>query len=120
MSIFEITKKLANLLKGRTIYFDFKSYDNEECIPHIFDGGTRCNVEIVRFNENGDFIEIITKSVSMGIALYDITEEEFEEDANDIGLYELLTDIYYETEESLEIGDFEMDFLGIAWWDLSR
>jgi hypothetical protein len=56
----------------------------------------------------------------MGIALYDITEEEFEEGANEIGLYELLTDIYYETEESLEIGDFETDFLGIAWWDLSR
>lgn len=113
MTIRDIAKKLAKLLKGRTIYFDFKSYDNEEDIPHIFDGRTRCDVEVVRFNDNGDFFEIITKSVSMGIELYDITfeEEEFEEGANEIGLYELLRDIYYETDESQEIGDFEDDFL---------
>ena len=111
MSILEIAKEVGNLLKGRAIYFDFKSYDNEEDIPHIFDGRTRCNVEVVRFNDNGDFFEIITKSVSMGIGLYDITEEEFEDDANEMGLYELLRDIYYETDESQEIGDFEMDFL---------
>jgi hypothetical protein len=53
----------------------------------------------------------------MGIGLYDIeennlTEEEFEKEAEAIGLYELLSDIYYETEESYEIGDFELDFLG--------
>jgi hypothetical protein len=117
MSILEVAKKLGNLLKGRTIYFDFKSYDNEEDIPHIFDGWTRCDVECVRFNDNGDFFEILTKSVSMGIGLYDIeennlTEEEFEKEAEAIGLYELLSDIYYETEESYEIGDFELDFLG--------
>lgn len=111
MSIFEVAKKVANLFKGKTIYFDFKSYDNEEDIPHIFDGRKRCDVEVVRFNDNGDFFEIITKSVSMGIGLYDITEEEFEEDANEIGLYELLRDIYYETDKSQEIGDFELDFL---------
>lgn len=116
MSIFEVAKKVGNLLKGRTIYFDFKSYDNEEDIPHIFDGRTRCNVEVVRFNDNGDFFEIITEFVSMGIGLYDIeednlTEEEFEDEANEMGLYELLRDIYYETDESQEIGDFEMDFL---------
>lgn len=111
MSIFEVAKKVANLLKGRTIYFDFKSYDDENDIPHIFDGKTRCNVEVVRFNDNGDFFEIITESVAMGIQLYDITEEEFEKDANEIGLYELLMDIYYETDESQEIGDFEFDFL---------
>ena len=56
----------------------------------------------------------------MGIGLYDITEEEFEDGANEMGLYELLRDIYYETEESQEIGDFEVDFLKIPWWDLSR
>lgn len=120
MSILEIAKEVGNLLKGRTIYFDFKSYDNEEDIPHIFDGRTRCDVECVRFNDNGDFFEILTKSVSMGIGLYDITEEEFEDGANEMGLYELLRDIYYETEESQEIGDFEVDFLKIPWWDLSR
>ena len=111
MSILEVAKKVGNLLKGRTIYFDFKSYDNEEDIPHIFDGRTRCDVEVVKFNDNGDFFEIITKSVGMGIGLYDITEEEFEEGANEMGLYELLRDIYYETDESQEIGDFEDDFL---------
>jgi hypothetical protein len=116
MSILEIAKKVGNLLKGRTIYFDFKSYDNKEDIPHIFDGWTRCDVECVRFNDNGDFFEILTKSVSMGIGLYDIeednlTEEEFEKDANEMGLYDLLKDIYYETDESAELGDFEDDFL---------
>ena len=111
MNILEVAKKVGNLLKGRTIYFDFKSYDNEEDIPHIFDGRSRCNVEVVRFNDDGDFFEILTKSVSMGIRLHDITEKEFEREANEIGLYELLNDIYYETDESYEIGDFELDFL---------
>ena len=116
MSIFEVAKKVGNLFKGRTIYFDFKSYDNKEDIPHIFDGWTRCDVECVRFNDNGDFFEILTKSVSMGIALYDIekgnlTKKEFEKGAKDIGLYDLLRDIYYETDESAELGDFEDDFL---------
>lgn len=120
MTLFEITKKLADFLKGRTIQFDFKSYDDENDIPRISDGGKWYKVESVRFNDEGDFFEITTDSFACGIGLYDITEEEFNEGATEMGLYELLSDVYYETEESWEIGDFETDFLNISWWDLSK
>lgn len=116
MSIFEIAQKVANLLKGRTIYFDFKSYDNEDDIPRISDGASWYKVELVRFNEKGDFFEIIADKYACGVNLCDITDD----DAIEMGLYELLSDVYYETEESMELGDYESDFLGIPWWDLSK
>ena len=114
MTLFEITKKLADFLKGRTIYFDHKSYDLAEDIPHIFDGDKRHNVHRVRFNENGDFFEIITDSYACRVDLCGVLEDDFNEEANAMGLDELLHDIYYETDESWEIGDFEDDFLT---WD---
>lgn len=111
MTLFKITKKLADFLKGRTIYFDHKSYDFAEDIPHIFDGDKRHNVHRVRFNENGEFFEIITDSYACRVDLCDVSEDDFNEEGNAMGLDELLHDIYYETEESWEIGDFEDDFL---------
>jgi hypothetical protein len=111
MTLFKITKKLADFLKGRTIYFDHKSYDFAEDIPHIFDGDKRHNVHRVRFNENGEFFEIITDSYACRVDLCDVSEDDFNEEVNAMGLDELLHDIYYETEESWEIGDFEDDFL---------
>lgn len=112
MSIFEVAQKVANLLKGRTIHFDFKSYDDENDIPRISDGGKWYKVRYVCFNDEGDFLEIVTDTFGCGIGFYDITEEEFNEGATEMGLYELLSDVYYETEESLKLGDFECDFLG--------
>ena len=116
MTMFEIAQKVSNLCKGRTIYFDFKSYDNEKDIPHIHDGFTRCNVSCIRFSENGSLFEVLCDNYACrvdvtedGVGIIDETE-----------LYELLSNVYYETEESLELGDFESDFLGIPWWDLSR
>lgn len=42
MSIREQIKKVAELLDGKVMYFDWKSYDFEEDIPHlIIDGGKR-------------------------------------------------------------------------------
>ena len=120
MSIFEIAQKVGELCKGRTIHFDFKSYDDENDIPRISDGGKWYKVESVRFNDEGDFFEVITDSFACGIGFYDITEEEFNEGATEMGLYELLSNVYYETDESMELGDFETDFLGIPWWDLSK
>jgi hypothetical protein len=113
MSIFEVAQKVANLLKGRRIYFDFKSYDNEEDIPQISDGGKWYKVRYVRFNDEGDFLEIVTDTFGCVIGFYDITEEEFNKGANEMGLYELLVNVYYETEDSMELGDFESDFLNI-------
>ena len=116
MTMFEIAQKVAELLKGRTIYFDFKSYDNEEDIPHIFDGFTRCNVSCVRFSEDGSFFEVLCDNYACRV---DVTEDGVDiMDENE--LYELLSNIYYETDESHIIGDFETEFLDIPWWDLSK
>ena len=120
MSIFEIAQKVSELFKGRTIYFDFKSYDYEDDIPHIYDGSKRCNVNCVRFNDKGDFFEVITDTFACGISFNDTTEDEFDDEASEMGLYQLLKDVYYETDDSVDLGDFESDFLGIPWWDLSR
>lgn len=111
MNTFAVAQKLCKLLKGRTIHFDFKSYDNEEDIPQISDGGKWYKVRYVRFNDEGDYFEIITDTFGCGIGFNDITEEEFNKGANEIGLYDLLSNVYYETDESVELGDFEDDFL---------
>lgn len=120
MSILEVAKKVGELCKGRTIHFDFKSYDDENDIPRISDGASWYKVESVRFNEDGDFFEILADKFACGVKLNDMTDKEFEDETNKMGLYELLSNVYYETEESMELGDFESDFLGIPWWDLSK
>ena len=53
MTIKDITKKLAKLLKGRTIYFDFKSYDIQDDVPHIFVNGVRYDINYVKMEKNG-------------------------------------------------------------------
>lgn len=116
MNIIEIAKRLGEFLNGRTIYFDHKSYDFAEDIPHIIMDGKRENVLSIQFNDDGSFLNIETETYEYGIGFYedeDTTFEQILKEAEEMGLYDLFSNIYYETEESWEIGDFETHFLGI-------
>ena len=116
MNIFDIATKLADLLNERVVYFDHKSYDFAEDIPHIFDGEQRINVNGVVFNHNGTLVEIGTDNGSIYVTLdreqYE-GNEDFINTCNEMKLIDLFRDVYYETNESWEIGDFEGDFLKV-------
>ena len=115
--------KLALLTNGKTITFDHKSYDDTNDIPHLMVDGIRFNVETAKFNEYGKFLEVTGSTnmnpcslAGMGITFVEdenLTAEMIEEECKEMGMYELFSDIYYETNESNDIGDFEIDFLGI-------
>ena len=115
MGIKEIVKRLANLLhKDENVYngsvcFDFSSYDMVEDIPFLLnDYGKKVLIEDVHFPKNGNEIVITTDAGDeFTLPMDNFTEEELEK----IGMYELLSNVYYETSYSYEIGDFELDFL---------
>ena len=113
MTIKDIAKKLAKLLKGRTTYFDFKSYDIQDDVPHIFVNGVRYDITYVKMEKNGSYMECCGDyegtgvDYSLGVSIRTSTETELEK----MGIPALLHDIYYETYESVELGDFEDDFL---------
>lgn len=127
-----IGEKLAKLLyeddyrpKG-CVNFDFRSYDDEEYVPHLFIDGVRYDVEMTYLSEDGTELSVTTLRDGK---YWDYTfyldfradeDHEFadnEEDYNayleKMGAYGLLQDMYYELPVSWEIGDFEMDFLKI-------
>ena len=114
----EIAIKLALLTNGKTIIFDHKSYDDANDIPHLMVDGIRFNVETAKFNEYGKFLEVTGSTnmnpcslAGMGFS-FNLTAEMIEEECKKMGMYELFSNIYYETNESYNIGDFEIDFLG--------
>ena len=116
MTTKQIAIKLAKeVIKGGTIYFDFKSYDNQDDVPHIFINGERFDVEYVKLSKYGDYMECSGDykgtgvDYTFGISFIETTEEKLEK----MNVPALLHDMYYETDESFELGDFECDFLGI-------
>lgn len=117
MNTQEIVKKLAELLyKDEGAYdgavcFDWNTYDDENDIPHIIINGERVNIDEFRVNKEGTQISVISgdDSYTLDLVTNPFTEQEYE----DMGIYTLLNDVYYETGYSWEIGDFEIDFLGI-------
>lgn len=124
MNLIEIAKKLGSLLKEETIFFDHKSYDYAEDIPHVFMDGKRYNVVSVTFSADGmdigiDVIDISEHKLDgFGISLREdlengVTTEVILKEAEEMGLDALFHDVYYETDYSYEIGDFETDFLGV-------
>jgi hypothetical protein len=118
MLIKDIAQKLAKLLDNRGVEFDFKSYDNKDDIPHIYINEERQNVELAFFNEiegcllcvdleNGEQLGICVNSM-----IYDgKTDDDIEKECEKMGIYNLFQDMYYEMNESAELGDFEDDFL---------
>lgn len=113
MTIFEVAQKFYNYLnfRYRSFYFDHKSYDDAEDIPHIIFDGRRMNVMSTNFAFGGRALRcIVTDEIVFEI----IINLELDDDKlMEIGIDRLLRDMYYETEESGEIGDFELDFLGM-------
>lgn len=113
-------KALYRLIGNRTISFDHKSYDYAEDIPHIIHDGRRINVYSVQFIHNGAALccglddkilcEVTIKLVNN---VCEISDADFEGILQIKCLDQLFHDIYYETNESGDIGDYELDFLGL-------
>lgn len=116
MNTREQIKKLANLLNGKTIHFDWKSYDFEEDIPHLILDGERVNIDSVWIDKKGLSMTITTKDTEIGLGFNEDIEngdtfETIDKELEECGMDEFLRDIYYEHPRSWEIGDYEDDFL---------
>ena len=117
MSIREQIKKVAKLLDGKVMYFDWKSYDFEEDIPHLIIDGVRENIYSVAINKDGTFMEVMTEDEEIGLSFTEDEENTFEtidKELEECGMDEFLRDIYYNHPRSWEIGDYDLDFLT---WD---
>ena len=71
MNIREQIKKVAELLEGKKMYFDWSSYDLEEDIPHLIIDGKRENIESVAINKDGTFMEVMTNDGGLGLGFYE-------------------------------------------------
>ena len=117
MNTQEIVKKLAELLYkdegvyDGVVYFDWSSYDLDEDIPNLTIDNKIVQIEEFRVNKEGTQIAVINGNDNyiLDLTTNPFTEQEYE----DMGMYTLLNSVYYETDYSWEIGDFENDFLGI-------
>jgi hypothetical protein len=108
-------EKIAELLWSNgcdgIIHFDHKSYDNETDIPHLDIDGERVWVNTFVINRDGSQFTLICGRDSYILDLDAIPSEWDDDYFIEIGLDVLLRDVYYETSESCEIGDYELDFL---------
>lgn len=108
-------EKIAELLWSNgcdgIIHFDHKSYDDETLIPHIDIDGERVLVDTFIINRDGSEFTIISGRDSYILDMDAIPSEWDDDYFIEIGLDVLLRDVYYETSESFDIGDYELDFL---------
>lgn len=108
-------EKIAKLLwsNGREgkIHFDHKSYDDETLIPHIDIDGERVWVETFLIHRDGSQFTLCSGVDTYTLDMDAIPSEWDDDYFIEIGLDTLLRDVYYETSESYEIGDYELDFL---------
>lgn len=116
MNTREQIKKLANLLNGKTIYFDWKSYDFEMDIPHLTLDGERKNISSVSIGKDGLTMKVMTTDCEYTLGFNEDIEsgdtfETIDKELEECGMDEFLRDIYYEHPRSWEIGDYEDDFL---------
>lgn len=117
MNIREQIKKLASLLEEKVMYFDWKSYDKVDYIPHLTLNGTRENIKFVTIAKDGTFMEVITEDAKIAFDFTENEENTFEtidKELEECGMEGFLMDIYYNHPRSWEIGDYEDDFLT---WD---
>ena len=114
MNTREQIKKLASLLEEKVMYFDHKSYDFAEDIPHLTLDGERKNISSVFISKDGLMMNVVTDDCEYGLGFYEDEENTFEtidKELEECGMDEFLRDIYYEHPRSWEIGDYEDDFL---------
>ena len=110
--------KIAELLWGNgengVVCFDRSSYDLESDIPHLVIDGKYVIVDTFIINKDGSQFTVCDDNKRDSYTL-DMDAIPTEWDDNyfiEVGLDALLRDVYYETKESYEIGDYEMDFIG--------
>lgn len=117
MNIIDIAKKLGEFLKGETIIFDLMSYSEDAERPYLIVDGERQNVVETTLNVQGTLLEVEFSDGSCGsFSFYEEegdTIDDIEKECREMGIYQLLKDMYYETDGSFDIGDFEQYFLGI-------
>lgn len=119
MNTREQIKKLASLLEEKVMYFDHKSYDFAEDIPHLYIDGERKNIESVWIDKKGLTMTVTTNDTEFGLGFYEDIEngdtfETIDKELEECGMEGFLRDIYYNHPRSWEIGDYEDDFLT---WD---
>lgn len=116
MTIQKRLKEIANLLwengyEGR-VYFDHKSYDDENDIPRLKICGEIVLVEQFSINKEGDIVSVSDREGNFYSMMITGWSDEWNDSYYEsVGLFDLLYDVYYETDESGEIGDYEMDFI---------
>ena len=94
------------------IYFDHKSYDDNRDIPHLLIDAELVYVYKFYINREVTLMQITDDENNLyTLDLTALPEEWDDEYFDQIGMFELLQDVYYETTESYEIGDYEIDFL---------
>ena len=121
MILREQIKRVAELLEGNVMFFDWNSYDNAEDIPHLILDGKRENIESVFIDKDGAFMEVATEDSEIGLGFTEDEEttlEAIDEELEASGMGEFLRDIYYNHPRSVEIGDYEDDFL--TWNGVAR
>lgn len=115
MEIEKRLKEIASLLWDNgydgKVCFDHKSYDDETLIPHIDIDGERVLVETFLINREGNQLTLISDDDSYILDIDAIPSEWDDDFFIEIGLDAILRDVYYETKESWEIGDYELDFI---------
>lgn len=116
MEIEKRLKEIASLLWNNgyegVVCFDHKSYDDEGDIPRIKVGSYM--VKVKEFAVSKDGISFSVMDNKWGIYSFAVTgwsDEWADSYYESIGLFDLLRDVYYETTESCEIGDYELDFI---------
>lgn len=117
MNIREQIKRVAELLEGKVMFFDWKSYDSEEDIPHLIIDEVREKIDSVFINKNGTYMVVTTEEYEIGLSFTEDEEttlEAIDKELESDGMGEFLRDIYYNHPRSCEIGDYELDFLT---WD---
>ena len=101
----------ANEYNGM-IYFDHKSYDNNRDIPHLLIDGELVYVVKFYVNRKETLMQITDDENNLyTLDLTTLPEEWDDEYFDQIGMFELLQDAYYETTKSGDIGDYELNFL---------
>ena len=116
MTIAEEAKKVAKFLKttesykNGEVWFQPSTYDNESDMPHyISEDGERIAVSEADLNEDGTFITLgflhATHDGATGVGI-DLTEGE-DDDYIEMGIDEVLREMFYFTGESYNYLDYE-------------
>ena len=109
LTIVDIAHKMYSLIGNNEIYFDYKSYEYEEDIPYLTINDTKYNVVSAKFidKDNLEISLVVEKDtiVRFNVCFNDATIDVISVCEN-MGIYNLFMDLYYETPDADTIGDF--------------